>query len=128
MPTFVIPNGALAERLGTGLQNLLQRFDSARHLLNSPSDSEGLFLLLCFPACVLAREMFTAWEVEEKFTAWEVAEMFTGWETAETFTGNRAALDSISILEQPENGFIPQVIVRQPIMQITELQVTSFFL
>ena len=25
-------NGALAERLGTGLQNLLQRFDSARHL------------------------------------------------------------------------------------------------
>lgn len=72
--------------------------------------------------------MFTAWEVEEKFTAWEVAEMFTGWETAETFTGNRAALDSISILEQPENGFVPQVIVRQPIMQITELQVTSFFL
>lgn len=38
MPTFVIPNGALAERLGTGLQNLLQRFDSARHLSNSPSD------------------------------------------------------------------------------------------
>lgn len=28
--------------------------------------------------------------------------MFTGWETAETFTGNRTALDSISILEQPE--------------------------
>ena len=25
-------NGALAERLGTGLQNLGQRFDSARHL------------------------------------------------------------------------------------------------
>ena len=25
-------NGALAERLGTGLQNLLERFDSARHL------------------------------------------------------------------------------------------------
>ncbi len=38
IPTFVIPNGALAERLGTGLQNLLQRFDSARHLSNSPSD------------------------------------------------------------------------------------------
>ena len=73
--------------------------------------SEGLFLLLCFPACVVAREMFTAWEV-----------------ALEMFTGNRAALDSISILEQPENGFIPQVIVRQPIMQITELQVTSFFL
>ena len=34
MPIFAIPkgNGALAERLGTGLQNLLQRFDSARHL------------------------------------------------------------------------------------------------
>ena len=33
MPTFAFPNdGALAERLGTGLQNLLQRFDSARHL------------------------------------------------------------------------------------------------
>ena len=33
-PIFAIPirNGALAERLGTGLQNLLQRFDSARHL------------------------------------------------------------------------------------------------
>ena len=34
VPIFAIPkqNGALAERLGTGLQNLLQRFDSARHL------------------------------------------------------------------------------------------------
>ena len=29
-------NGALAERLGTGLQNLLQRFDSARHLSKTP--------------------------------------------------------------------------------------------
>ena len=29
-------NGALAERLGTGLQNLLQRFDSARHLKKMP--------------------------------------------------------------------------------------------
>ena len=29
-------NGALAERLGTGLQNLLQRFDSARHLFKTP--------------------------------------------------------------------------------------------
>ena len=37
MPTFVFPNdGALAERLGTGLQNLLQRFDSARHLQKMP--------------------------------------------------------------------------------------------
>ena len=36
---FAIPirNGALAERLGTGLQNLLQRFDSARHLSTSLS-------------------------------------------------------------------------------------------
>ena len=34
VPIFAIPkqNGALAERLGTGLQNLLERFDSARHL------------------------------------------------------------------------------------------------
>ena len=31
-------NGALAERLGTGLQNLLQRFDSARHLKNALLD------------------------------------------------------------------------------------------
>ena len=29
-------NGALAERLGTGLQNLLERFDSARHLPKMP--------------------------------------------------------------------------------------------
>ena len=37
MPTFAFPNdGALAERLGTGLQNLLQRFDSARHLQKMP--------------------------------------------------------------------------------------------
>ena len=41
IPTFVIPNGALAERLGTGLQNLLQRFDSARHLSNE-ADPKGL--------------------------------------------------------------------------------------
>ena len=60
--------------------------------------------------------MFTAWEVEEKFTAWETArERFTAWEVAEMFTGNRAALDSISILEQPENGLMPQVIGRQRI-------------
>lgn len=31
-------NGALAERLGTGLQNLLQRFDSARHLQKNASE------------------------------------------------------------------------------------------
>ncbi len=30
------PFGALAERLGTGLQNLGQRFDSARHLEKMP--------------------------------------------------------------------------------------------
>lgn len=78
---------------------------------------------------MLARETFTAWEVAEKFTAWEVArERFTAWETAEMFTGNRAALDSISILEQPENGIMPQVIGRQPVTRIIEFQVNRFFL
>lgn len=46
---FAIPtrNGALAERLGTGLQNLLQRFDSARHLSTSLSDFlRGIFLIV----------------------------------------------------------------------------------
>ena len=28
--------GAMAERLGTGLQNLVQRFDSASHLKTAP--------------------------------------------------------------------------------------------
>ena len=39
-------NGALAERLGTGLQNLLQRFDSARHLTKplSVHSERGLFV------------------------------------------------------------------------------------
>ena len=39
-------NGALAERLGTGLQNLLQRFDSARHLSKplSVHSERGLFV------------------------------------------------------------------------------------
>ena len=48
MPTFAFPNdGALAERLGTGLQNLLQRFDSARHLKKTPfSDAERGFAIL----------------------------------------------------------------------------------
>lgn len=68
------------------------------------------------------------WSRCETVTAWDVAERFTAWETAEMFTGNRAALDSISILEQPENGLIPQVIGQQSVTQITELQVTSFFL
>ncbi len=36
-------NGALAERLGTGLQNLLQRFDSARHLKNASQIAERHF-------------------------------------------------------------------------------------
>lgn len=73
--------------------------------------------------------MFTAWEVEEKFTAWETArERFTAWEVAlEMFTGNSTALDSISILEQPENGLMPQVIGQQSITQIIEFQVTRFF-
>lgn len=62
-------------------------------------------------------------------TEWEVArERFTAWEVAEMFTGNRAALDSISILEQPENGLTPQVIGQQSIKQIIEFQVTRFFL
>ena len=43
MPTFAFPNdGALAERLGTGLQNLLQRFDSARHLKENLIDNMPL--------------------------------------------------------------------------------------
>lgn len=59
----------------------------------------------------VARETFSAWEVAEMFPACVVArETFTAWEAAEMFTGNRAALDSISILEQPENGIMPQVI------------------
>ena len=32
LPIFAVPNGTMAEWLGTGLQNLLQRFDSASHL------------------------------------------------------------------------------------------------
>ena len=36
------PVGAMAERSGTGLQNLVQRFDSASHLQKSPRrQSEG---------------------------------------------------------------------------------------
>ena len=78
---------------------------------------------------MVARETFTAWEVAEMFTACVVErEMFTAWETAEMFTRNRTALDSISILEQPENGIMPQVINRQLITQIIEFQVTHFFL
>ena len=43
-------NGALAERLGTGLQNLLQRFDSARHLKKMPlSYLRGIFRFWTFP-------------------------------------------------------------------------------
>ena len=47
MPTFAFPNdGALAERLGTGLQNLLQRFDSARHLKKNASGvTLGAFII-----------------------------------------------------------------------------------
>ena len=33
---FAFPYGAMAEWLGTGLQNLLQRFDSASHLQKEP--------------------------------------------------------------------------------------------
>ena len=43
---FVLPNGALAERLGAGLQNLSQWFDSATHLRNALQIAEGhLFYL-----------------------------------------------------------------------------------
>ena len=34
IPIFAVLSGAMAERLGTGLQNLVQRFDSASHLKN----------------------------------------------------------------------------------------------
>ena len=48
MCTFVILFGAMAERLGTGLQNLLQRFDSAWHL-QSPLNRRTLFYLKINP-------------------------------------------------------------------------------
>lgn len=73
--------------------------------------------------------MFTACEVAEMVTEWEVArETFSAWEVAEMFTGNRTALNSISILEQPANGLMPQMIGQQRITQIIEFQVTRFFL
>ena len=43
MPTFAFPNdGALAERLGTGLQNLLQRFNSASDLKSAVCRGGGM--------------------------------------------------------------------------------------
>lgn len=42
---FALHFGAFAERLGAGLQNLLQRFDSARHLSNKKKASPGVFFL-----------------------------------------------------------------------------------
>ena len=45
-----ITNGALAERLGTGLQNLLQRFDSARHLFKTPQNA------FCGVSCIQTRD------------------------------------------------------------------------
>ncbi len=52
-------NGALAERLGTGLQNLLQRFDSARHLTKMPSRYLGgiLHLKICPKSAPLFRHI-----------------------------------------------------------------------
>ena len=44
---FAVLSGAMAERLGTGLQNLGQRFDSASHLKMPPS-SGGIIVLLCW--------------------------------------------------------------------------------
>ena len=42
----------MAERLGTGLQNLLQRFDSAWHLSKALTDCcEGFFWLMCKTLC-----------------------------------------------------------------------------
>ena len=39
--------GAMAEGLGTGLQNLLQRFDSASHLKNKVGFDADLLFLRC---------------------------------------------------------------------------------
>ena len=45
-------NGALAERLGTGLQNLLERFDSARHLQKMPLRAlRGVFGFVLLLSC-----------------------------------------------------------------------------
>ena len=46
------PVGAMAERSGTGLQNLVQRFDSASHLDNTLGDNLRVFL---FPAAQSSR-------------------------------------------------------------------------
>ena len=55
VPIFAIPkrkNGALAERLGTGLQNLLERFDSARHLQKRPlRHFRGRFVFMLLLNC-----------------------------------------------------------------------------
>ena len=40
---FAISNGRVAERLGSGLQNHLQRFKSARDLKKPPCKKRGLF-------------------------------------------------------------------------------------
>lgn len=40
-------SGALAERLGTGLQNLGQRFDSARHLKERDTTEYRVSLFFC---------------------------------------------------------------------------------
>ena len=43
MLIFAVRNGALAEWLGAGLQNLSQWFDSATHLTNAPGASPEAF-------------------------------------------------------------------------------------
>ncbi len=43
---FAFPYGAMAEWLGTGLQNLLQRFDSASHLQESGIVAALFFILI----------------------------------------------------------------------------------
>ena len=68
MTTFAIPlqNGALAERLGTGLQNLLQRFDSARHLQKTPLRvSQGRLQYKIPPKSFLLSAIFTDCEITD---------------------------------------------------------------
>jgi|BioPla2DNA2_1021312.scaffolds.fasta_scaffold15275_5 hypothetical protein len=51
------PFGALAERLGTGLQNLGQRFDSARHLEKRAAIS-GRPKSIYYPIISLLEQLF----------------------------------------------------------------------
>ena len=55
IPIFAILSGAMAERLGTGLQNLVQRFDSASHLKKPEGCPFWLFSALALRANFLIR-------------------------------------------------------------------------